>query len=137
MGFPRVKKFEFDINRSYTIPVHLVGRLHRISYDIYGNIPYYKALAAANNIRLNGGFRAGIRPVKEALTIELKNEGKSDEDIKKIISEKSKTGRTTYLDWTSYEDVTYGYISEVTEGRILLVPRPESARLYLDLYETI
>jgi hypothetical protein len=137
MGFPRIKEFEFDINRTFTVPVHLVGRLHRIAYELYGDVSYYKPLAAANNIRINMGVRAGIRPIKEALTIELKQEGHSDDDIKKIIADKFRVKRINYLDWTGYEDITYGYISEVTEGRLLVVPRDENAKLYLSQFEFI
>jgi len=137
MGFPRIKEFEFDINRTFTVPVHLVGRLHRIAFELYGDVSFYKPLAAANDIRVNMGGRAGIRPVKEALTLELRQEGHSDKDIKKIIAEKFRVKRINYLDWTGYDDITYGYISEVTEGRLLLVPRDESARSYLTQFEFI
>ncbi len=137
MEFPRIKEFEFDIEKTYEVPTHLVGRLHKIAYELFGEVKFYKPLAAANGIKLSHGLRPGIRTVEDALRLELKNDGYTDEQIDPIVFEKMSEKRLSDLDWNNYYDVSYGYVSDVTEGLLLAVPTFQSAVLYLDTYEII
>lgn len=73
MDFPRILKFNFDINGGYLIPDILTGRGDKIAISLYGNPIFYKPLCEANNIRLPYGLRSGLRPIENSLRIELKN----------------------------------------------------------------
>lgn len=137
MSYPRIKQFNFDIEKTYTVPSHLVGRLERIAYDIYGEYRYYKPLALANKVKLSHGFRVGIRRVEDALRTELKAEGLNESQVEEIFNEKMNIKRDNDLDWLNYFDVSYGYISEVRAGAVLLVPTFESATQFLNKYEFI
>ena len=135
MDFPRIKEYRFNIDTTYVVPSHRVGRLHLIANDLYGEVSLYKPLAAANDIRLSMGTRAGVRPYREALKLELRNDGYNEKEITEIMSNKATQKRISFLDWNDYYDVSYGYISEVTEGLVLLVPSLESCLEYLDRFE--
>jgi hypothetical protein len=137
MQFPRIKEFKFDIKDTYTVPSQYVGRLHKIAFELYGDYKYYKPLAAANGIKLTHGFRIGIRPVQKALEIELKNEEMDENQIADEIDTKMGEKRISGFDWYDYSDVSYGYISEVTEGLLLYVPTFNSATTYLNQFEFI
>jgi hypothetical protein len=137
MQFPRIKEFKFDIKDTYTVPSKYVGRLHRIAFELYGDYKYYKPLAAANNIKLTHGFRVGIRTVQEALETELKNDEIDENEIEATVDTKMSDKRISGFDWYDYSDVSYGYISEVTEGRLLYVPTFNSATTYLNQFEFI
>jgi len=137
MSFPRLIKFKFDIDRTYTVPENRAGKLLLIAYEIFGDVRFYKALAGANNIRLTTGCRVGIRPVEEALRLELQNDGYSGEELDNLIYEKMLNTRVGNSDWNNYYNTTYGYMSDVTAGLLLLVPTFETAVEYLDKYEII
>ena len=138
MSFPRlIKKFKFDINSTYTVPENRVGKLLLIAYEIFRDVRFYKPLAAANNIKLVTGCRIGIRPIEEALRIELQNDGYSGEELENLIYEKILNTRVCNSDWNNYYNTTYGYMSDVTAGLVLLVPTYETAVAYLDRYEVI
>jgi hypothetical protein len=83
------------------------------------------------------GTRVGVRPYRTALEIELRNDGHSDAEIEQIISTKITQKRISYLDWNDLFDVSYGYISQVTEGRILMMPTFQSCIEYLDKFEIL
>lgn len=135
MQYPRIKKFTFSIEKTYTVQGYQVGRLDKIAYELYGVTNMYKALAAANKISLSMGYRVGIRKTEDALRLELQFEGFSgnalETEFDKIMDEK----RLISLDWNNYSDNSYGMVSDVFEGRPLLVPTFESADRWLTLYE--
>lgn len=137
MSFPRLKKFNFDIESTYKVPADRVGKLLLIANEKYGDVRYYKAIAEANNIRLSAGCRNGIRPVEEALRLELANDGYSETEIENLVYEKMVEKRISQSDWNNYHDTRYGYISDVSEGTTLLIPTFETATAYLDRYEII
>ena len=137
MNFPRIKEFDFDIERTFTVPAHLVGRLPRIAFELFGDHRYYKPLAAANNIKLSHGYRTGIRRVEDALRIELKDQGLSEQETEQQFNEKMNEKRLNDFDWFAYSDVSYGYLSEVNHRDVLLVPTFESATQYLNQFEFI
>jgi len=137
MTFPRIKEFDFDIEKTFTVPSHLVGRLERIAFELYGDHRYYKPLAVANKIKLSHGFRVGIRPLEDALNIELKAEGLSDREVEEQFNEKINNKRINDLDWLNFFDVSSGYVSGVSERDVLLVPTFESATLFLNQFEFI
>lgn len=138
MSFPRlIKKFKFDINDTYIVPGNRAGKLLLIAYEIFGNVRFYKPIAEANNIKLVTGCRIGIRPIEEALRLELENDGYTGDELENLIYEKMVNTRVSDVDWNNYYNTTSGYISDVTEGMLLLIPTSESAIAYLDKYETI
>lgn len=136
-SYPRVKDFDFEIDRVIEIPAWQTGRLDLIALEIYGDTRYYKALAQANDIRVRGGYRAGIRTNEEALASELQRKGVPLEDIPAIVSEKILTSRPNELDWDGYNNISYGYISDAYETKGIAVPTPESANAFLDRFEFI
>ena len=137
MTFPRIKEFNFDIDKTFVVPSQLVGRLDRIAFELFGEHRYYKPLASANNIKMSHGFRTGIRLVEDSLKIELKDKGLNDNQVDEVFNEKMNNKRSNGFDWLNYYDVSYGYVSEVEEGLVLLVPTFESATQYLNQFEFI
>jgi hypothetical protein len=136
-GFPRIKENKFDIDRYYTVPSHLTGRLDLIALDVYNNVKMYKVLAAANNIRIPMGCRYGIRQTRDALETELSNDGVSDANLNSAVDVVLDEKRYNDYDWDGYNNITLGYISEVYAGRLLLVPTYETAVNWLRKYEYI
>jgi len=136
-SFPRVIDFEFNIDRTITIPEWQVGRLDLVAIEVYGNARFYKAIAAANNIRVRGGYRVGIRPNEEAIASELERKGVPLEDIPDMVNEKILNSRSNNLDWYQYNNITYGYVSDSYGSRLLSIPTFESADSYLQRYEYI
>ena len=138
MSFPRIiKKFKFHINDTYIVPGNRAGKLLLIAYEVLGDVRFYKPIAAANDIRLVTGCRIGIRPIEEALRLELEEDGYTGDELENLIYEKMVNTRLSNLDWNNYYNTTSGYISGVTEGMLLLIPTAESAIEYIDKYETI
>jgi hypothetical protein len=135
MQYPRIKKFNFTIDSSYIVKSNEVGRLDMISFNIYGNINMYKPLANANNIILQHGYRVGIRRLDESIKNELILKGFSSDDLdieyNRIIDNK----RLHSLDWYYYTDSSSGIVSDVYEGRVLVVPTFESANKWLNEFE--
>lgn len=134
-SYPRIKKFNFTIDGTYVVQAYEVGRLDKIAYKLYGYTNMYKPLAAANNIALTQGYRIGIRKIEDALRHELVLRGFTGADLEaefvRLIDEK----RYSSLDWYAYEDVSYGMMSDVYEGKVLFVPTFESADSWLKKYE--
>lgn len=137
MTFPRIKKFNFNIATTYEVPSYYVGRLDMISLEIFQNVRMYKSIAAANNIKLTHGTRTGIRPVNISIRNELIMKGYTGESLELEYQRLLDDARTTNLDWLSYDNTSYGYMSEVYEGRILLIPDFATADLYLQQFEYI
>lgn len=135
MKFPRIKEFKFDIEKSYVVPSHFVGRLHKIAFELFGSYKFYKPIASANDIKLTHGLRGGIRPTEIALQNELKQENLSDQEFADAFIEKISVKRINNMDWNNYYDVSYGYLSEVIEGRVLAIPTYNSAVQYLNQFE--
>lgn len=137
MKYPRIKKFTFVINNTHVVQGYQVGRLDKIAFDLYGVIKMYKPLAAANNILLPMGYRAGVRKTEDALRLELKSDGYSGTELETEFESIMDDKRQTALDWNSYSDNSYGMMSDVFEGRPLLVPTFESADQWLKEYEYV
>lgn len=135
MEFPRIKPFTFNIKTSYVVPAHHVGRLDLISLAFYDNVRYYKVIAASNNINLSYGVRAGIRLDSVALRNELIMKGFRDNALEVEYQRIMDKNRDTAFDWYAYDNNSYGYISDVYEGKFLFIPDNASADLYLQQYE--
>ena len=135
MEFPRIKTFAFNIMTTYNVPAYHVGRLDLISILFYNNVRYYKVIAASNNINLTYGVRTGIRPDSIALRNELTMKGFSGNALEVEYQRIMDNSRDTAYDWFAYDNNSYGYISDVYEGRLLIIPDNASADLYLKQYE--
>lgn len=137
MQFPRIKKFNFSIDNTYIVPANRVGRLDKIAYDLYGNVRMYKPLASANNIVIPMGVRYGIRPNSEAIRNECILKGFKGINLENEIERIESMSRLSDNDWLYYGDSTMGYVSDVYENRILMIPSYSSAVTWLGLYENI
>lgn len=131
MQYPRIKKFNFKIDKTYTVQGYQVGRLDRIAYELYGVTEMYKPLAAANQISLRMGYRVGIRKTTDALRLELETQGFSGQLLENEFNRIMDSKRLSDLDWNDYSDNSYGMMSDVFEGRPLIVPTFESADEWL------
>lgn len=136
-SYPRVKKFEFEIERVLYVPAFQTGRLDLVAIEVYGDYRFYKVLAAANNIRISGGYRVGIRPNEDAIASELERKGVPLDEIPDMVNKKILNSRPNNLDWDTYNNISYGYVSDVSDGIQLLVPTFTSADAYLQRYEYI
>jgi hypothetical protein len=134
-AFPRIKEFNFYYQSLYTIPVAFVGRIDKIATAIYGNTRFYKPLAYANNIVLPIGSRVGVRPYEESLRNELILKGYKGIALEKELNAMILSTTDNEYDWKYYGDSTFGYISDLYEGRLLNVPTPTSAVSWLKTYE--
>lgn len=137
MQYPRIQKFNFKINKTYIVQSHQVGRLDKISYELYGMTEMYKPLAAVNQISLRMGYRLGIRKTTDALRIELENTGFTGASLEYEFNRVMNDKRLSNFDWNDYSDISYGMLSDVFEGRPLLVPTFESADEWLKQYAYI
>lgn len=135
MNFPRIKKFKFTLSTTYSIPVQNVGRIDKIAHEIFGNVRFYKPLAYFNDIVLPLGFRAGIRINNDAMRNELIMKGYSGSALDAELLKMQDTIGTTDKDWNYYGDTTFGYISDLYEGRLLAVPDKTSSIIWLNRYE--
>lgn len=135
MMFPRVRDFSFEYESVYEVPANRIGRLDLISYDKYGNYRFYKAIAAANNIRNTTGARPGIRPLRESIERELIAQGLSGDALVSAINDKIDSHISTVNDWNRYGDSYNGYSSDVYEGRALFIPTFDSASKWISKYE--
>ncbi len=57
------------------------------------------------------------------------------EDIPEIVNQKILNSRPNNFDWSDYNNVSYGYLSDAYGEFELLVPSFESANKYLDRFE--
>jgi hypothetical protein len=125
--FPRIKQFDFVIERKYKVPDKYIGRLDLIAMELYGDPRFYKALLGANSITMPMGCRIGVRPVYTAIN----NEFSSNQSI---YLDKVDAHRTTDLDWVDLTNTSSGYMSDIYLDRILNIPTPESATRYMNIY---
>lgn len=132
MVFPRITKFKFVFSESMNIGPDYVGRLDKLAIDIYGDIRYYKPLAAANGIGCVLGFRTGVRPYNIAVTKDI-----NDNNLDLKLDDVKDNHIPNVNDWNSYGDVSSGYSSDVYLGRLIYVPTIQSARDWLQEFETL
>lgn len=125
--FPRIKEFNFIFDKFYEIPDKYTGRLDLIANELFGDYRYYKALLSANNITMPMGFRVGVRPIYKA----IKEEYNNDESI---YLSKVDNHRTTSFDWSDYSNMSDGYVTDIYAGRNLIIPTPDSATRYMQIY---
>ena len=135
MQYPRIKKFNFIIDSSYIVKSNEVGRLDLISFNIYGNVNMYKPLANANDITLPHGYRVGIRRLDDAVRNELILKGFRGDDLESEYDRIVDNKRLHGLDWYYYTDRSTGIVSDVYEGRVLVIPSFESANKWLSEFE--
>ena len=156
MTFPRLKQdFTFTIEKSYEIPGVLAGRADLISNELFGNFRFYKPLCEANNINLVYGMRVGIRPVEQAVRFEAKikvfteaemqeriaaglNPDKySEAEIDGLVEDAYYVKVPGELDWNNYGDMFNGYVSDLYQGRVILVPTSDSCAEWLRKFEKV
>jgi hypothetical protein len=137
MNFPRLKDFKFSIDNTFIIPGIFVGRGDLIANEIYGNPKFYKPLCEANNINLPYGTRVGIRPIEQALEVEAKLDELSENDAKLYVQTSLDNTIPGNLNWNNYGDVFYGFISDLYEGRLLLVPSSDNCLEWLRRFEKL
>ena len=134
MEYPAIIDFKFDIDNTYVIPSNLVGNPGLISYQLYENVNYYKPLCYANDVIISIGTRLGIRSEEEAYRKDLLSSGYTPSQINEEIEKyRSETIYSDY-DWVKLGNTMSGYITDLYEGRTLLVPSVESCRRWLGLY---
>lgn len=137
MNFPRLKDFKFDINNTYAIPATKTGRADLIAIDIYNNFRFYKPLCEANNINLPYGLRPGIRTIQQSILLEAKLDGLTADQTNALIEESYNNFVPGDLDWNNFGDTFTGFISDLYEGRLLLVPSSDNCVEWLSRYSTI
>ena len=136
MSFPRLQPYEFEANSSYVVKLQNSGRIDKISQILFSYTQTYKPLLRLNRLSLGIGMRAGIRPTREAIATELAIKNKTtptEEQINEIFL----TIEPNSYEWTSYSDISNGYISDVNNGDVLLVPTFENAERWLRTYQFI
>jgi len=117
MSFPRLQPYEFEANSSYVVKLQNSGRIDKISQILFSYTQTYKPLLRLNRLSLGIGMRAGIRPTREAIATELAIKNKTtptEEQINEIFL----TIEPNSYEWTSYSDISNGYISDVNNGVI-------------------
>ncbi len=156
MTFPRLKPdFKFTIETSYIIPGVYAGRADLIANELFGNFRFYKPLCEANNINLVYGMRVGIRPIEQAVRFEAKikvfteeemeeriaagldPDKYSEDEINGLVEEAYYVKVPGELDWNNYGDIFNGYVSDLYQGRAILVPTAESCVEWLRKYEKV
>lgn len=147
MDFPRFKNFDFTFGGSFLIPSNLNGRADLISVAIYGNVEFYKPLCEANDIVLPYGLRAGIRPLEESIRTELTLESEANKKLGFVgLTQTEIEDVTTFrlnnrlegeLDWSGYNNLASGYISDLYTDRILLTPTSDSCLAWLSRFGKI
>jgi len=156
MPFPRLKPdFNFTIERTYEIPGVYAGRVDLIANELFGNVRFYKPLCEANNINLIYGMRVGIRNIEDAVTIEAKTKvfteaekelrislgldpnKYSQDEINGLVEEAFYVKVPGELDWNNYGDMFNGYVSDLYQGRLLLVPTTDNCIEWLRKFEKI
>ena len=147
MDFPRFKQFDFTFGGSFSIPSNLNGRPDLISVAIYGNVEFYKPLCDANDIVLPYGLRAGIRPLEESIRTELTLQSDADKklgfaglsvtEIDDVVAFRLNNRLEGELDWSGYNNLTSGFISDLYTDRILLTPTSDSCLAWLNRYGKI
>jgi hypothetical protein len=137
MPFPRLQPYVFNADQTYVVQNQDVGRIDKISQNIYDYIQTYKPLLKLNKLSLGIGMRVGIRPTREAIATELAIKNKSTTVTEEQINEVFLSIEPNSYEWTSYGDISNGYVSDVNNGDVLLVPSFESAERWLRTYQFI
>lgn len=131
MSFPRIKQFNFKFKTTKVITPEYVGRLDLFALHEYGDIRYYKPIAAANGIKNPIGTRAGIRTLRESIQSDLVDTN----NVILTVDDALDTHNVSVADWNRYGDMSNGYYTEVYEGRLLYIPTDQSAVAWLNQYE--
>lgn len=131
--FPRFKPFKFTYKTSVTIDAAYVGRLDLIALEQYGDIRYYKPLAAANGIKYPLYLRYGVRRFDDAVQKDLNDLNIVDLTVDDVRD----SHEPSVMDWNYYGDLSSGYSTEIYEGRVLNIPTNQSAESWLGTYETM
>lgn len=131
--FPRIKQFSFKYKTSMLVPAEYVGRLDLIALKEYGDIRYYKPIAAANGIKNPIGTRLGIRIHKEAIAKDLIETNNVNSTVDDVVDKHI----SSINDWNAYGDFSTGYVTDVYEGRLLNLPTEQSAITWLNQYEKV
>lgn len=131
MSFPRIKQFNFRFKTSKVITPRFVGRLDLFALSEYGEIRYYKPIAAANGIKNPICMRSGIRTLTESIQTDLETTNNVILTVDDVID--SRTISTA--DWNHYGDLSSGCYTEVYDGRLLFLPTEQSAIAWLNQYE--
>ena len=133
--FPRFTEYEFQIRPdTYLVPNKYAGRLDLIAEELFGQPMYYKAIAAANNLRKMVGTRYGIRPVAQAVRNELYREGLRGTILDGETSDIVRNMEMSEYTWKNYFDTYEGFASDVYAGRYLMIPTLESATRWMQMY---
>ena len=131
----RAKNFAYA--DTFTVPSYLAGRLDLIVKDNYGEPKAYKVFAAANGIVDAFTTRPGIRPATEALENELVLRGVKPRDVKAMADEVDELRILGEMDWLAYGNMVSGNITDVSPGRVMFVPTPNTAVAWLERYNTL
>lgn len=137
MPFPRLLPFKFDFRQTYVVQNQYVGRLDKIANSTFQYTEAYKPILRFNNISLPIGMRAGIRPTKESIATELAFKNKTKTVTEEQINDLFLIAEPNTYEWSSYSDVSNGYISDVNNGDIILLPSFESTERWLRTYQFI
>lgn len=131
--FPRFVDFNFVYEKSYTIPADFAYRIDLLANDIYGDVRFYKPLAAANGLRGAFGMRNGIRTLRES----IQNDLTETENVILTVDDVIDTHNGGLLDWNFYGETTSGYFSDAYAGRLINIPTLQNALAWLTQYETL
>ena len=135
--FPRLRNKQFEYVDTIAVPSYLAGRLDLIVQEKYGEPRAYKAVAAANGIVDAFATRPGIRPSREALENELVLRGVKAADVQDVADEIDDRRVQGSMDWLAYDDMANGNITDVTPGRILFIPSPNTSVAFLERYNRL
>lgn len=113
MAYPNSRRFEFDIERVYTVRASEAGRPDLIAYDAYGSTIYYRVICEANGIRMPLNMRYGIRPANYMTS------GITESDVES---------------WDNYSNDGEGSVDSIKAGDKLILPSLENANEYLKRY---
>lgn len=130
--FPRFRSFNFTFSRSIQLDAEYVGRLDRLADDLFGNVKYYKPIAAANGIKYPIFTRKGLRTYDQSVNKDI-----DELNIDLTLNDIKDQHNPSAFDWNHYGDVTSGAFSELYEGRLINIPTQASADAWLSKYETL
>ena len=131
--FPRFTDFKFAYERSYSIPPEFAGRLDLLAQDIYGDVRFYKPLAAANGLRGAFGMRNGIRTLRDA----IQNDLTATDNVTSSVDDVIDGHNPGLLDWNYYGETASGYFTEAYAGRVINIPTLQNALAWLTQFERI
>lgn len=135
--FPRIRTNNFSYADTFVVPSYQAGRLDYAVQDLFGEPRAYKIFAAANGIVDAFSTRPGIRPSREALKNELVLRGVKRSQVDRVAEGIDELRVNGERDWKSYGNMAEGNITDVTPGRIMFVPTPNTAVAWFDRYDTL